>query len=117
MNESQEKLYIEGEANALKQIIVHCQDKLRGLGVELKTSEQFSPERIDIIKTLRSLCEDHGDNDWAEDLHISDILDKHLDLKPQVFLGEWRGENIFASSGNQEALKEFLEWAKCNTWV
>ena len=80
MNEAQTKLYIEGETNALKEIIVNCQHKLRGLGVELKTSEQFSPERVDIIKTLRSLCDEHGNNDWDENLHISDILNKHLNL-------------------------------------
>jgi hypothetical protein len=27
---------------------------------------------------LRRLCEDHGDNDWPDDLALSDILDKHL---------------------------------------
>lgn len=78
--EEEEKIHIEVRASALKEIIVHCQGKLRSLGVELKTDEQFSPERIDIIQTLRSLCKDHGDNDWTEDLHISDILDKHLNF-------------------------------------
>ena len=35
-------------------------------------------ERADAIAMLRMVCEDHGDNDWPDDLHLGDIIDKHL---------------------------------------
>lgn len=35
-------------------------------------------EREQAIATLRRLCDEHGDNDWDEKLHLSDIIDKHL---------------------------------------
>lgn len=35
-------------------------------------------EREAAISTLRSLCDDFGDNDWPDNLHLSDIIDKHL---------------------------------------
>lgn len=78
MNEQQERLYIQGEAQALKQMIIQCQAKLAGLGVELKTDESFSQERVETVAVLRSLCDDYGDNNWTEDLHIADIVRKHL---------------------------------------
>lgn len=28
--------------------------------------------------SLRSVCEDHGDNDWESDLHLADVVEKHL---------------------------------------
>lgn len=27
---------------------------------------------------LREVCRDHGDNDWSDDLHLSDVVEKHL---------------------------------------
>ena len=78
MNEKEEQIYIEGEAQAFKKMISHFQNELRGLGVELKTKDQFDQERIDTIATLRQVCREHGDNDWPDDLHLSDIINKHL---------------------------------------
>jgi predicted secreted protein len=35
-------------------------------------------EREAAVQALREMCRDFGDNDWPEDLHLADILDKHL---------------------------------------
>jgi hypothetical protein len=35
-------------------------------------------ERKEVIKYLRGVCKNWGDNDWGDDLHLVDILDKHL---------------------------------------
>ena len=35
-------------------------------------------EREEAIQALRDVCEDHGDNDWTEDLHLADVIHKHL---------------------------------------
>lgn len=52
---------------------------LHELGYDSKTKlESLILEREEMIASLRSACEDHGDNDWDETLHLSDILNKHL---------------------------------------
>lgn len=43
-----------------------------------KKLAQYRQEREDVIKPLRDLCERHGDNDWPEELHLRDIIEKHL---------------------------------------
>ncbi len=78
MTEEQEKLYMEAQSHALKEIISHCQNKLRSFGVELKTKDEFDQERIETIALLRMHCDEYGDNDWDDDLHLSDVIDKHL---------------------------------------
>jgi hypothetical protein len=35
-------------------------------------------ERDDVRKVLRCICEDFGDNDWPDDLHLVDVIYKHL---------------------------------------
>lgn len=35
-------------------------------------------ERQETIKSLRGLCKDFGDNDWPDDLHLADVIEKHL---------------------------------------
>lgn len=35
-------------------------------------------ERLQAIQKLRGICEEHGDNDWEDDLHLADIIGKHL---------------------------------------
>ncbi len=35
-------------------------------------------EREETIQALRNVCEDHGDNEWDESLHLADVIDKHL---------------------------------------
>ena len=35
-------------------------------------------EREDLVKYLRGVCRKHGDNDWPDNLHLLDVLTKHL---------------------------------------
>ena len=35
-------------------------------------------ERAGAIAALRSLCKHFGDNDWPDELELSDIIEKHL---------------------------------------
>jgi hypothetical protein len=35
-------------------------------------------EREAAIASLRSVCHLHGDNNWDTDLHMADIINKHL---------------------------------------
>lgn len=35
-------------------------------------------ERDETIAMLRHVCEEHGDNDWPDNLHLADVIEKHL---------------------------------------
>ena len=35
-------------------------------------------ERQAIVNQLRVLCDEYGDNDWPDDLHLGDVIEKHL---------------------------------------
>lgn len=39
---------------------------------------RLTTEREDALSALRTICEDHGDNYWENDLHLADIINKHL---------------------------------------
>lgn len=36
-------------------------------------------ERERAVAALRSVCAKHGDNDWTDDLDLSDVIEKHLE--------------------------------------
>lgn len=38
----------------------------------------FAAERTAVVGVLRGLCCDFGDNDWSADLHLADVIEKHL---------------------------------------
>ena len=40
-------------------------------------------ERLATINALRSLCEEFGDNDWPDNLHLADVIEKHLGRLPR----------------------------------
>jgi len=42
------------------------------------TKKQLSKERADTVVALRELCRVFGDNDWDDDLNLSDAIEKHL---------------------------------------
>jgi hypothetical protein len=71
--------YTEGKRRTLINLLDYC---LRELGVTdpYVAAASWVIERQEAIATLRELCREFGDNDWADDLHFSDILDKHLSL-------------------------------------
>lgn len=35
-------------------------------------------ELEDVRAALRRVCAEHGDNDWPDDLHLADVVEKHL---------------------------------------
>jgi len=48
-----------------------------GYGEDI-TKEALIYEREETIATLRLACDEFGDNDWEGDLHMTDIINKHL---------------------------------------
>ena len=69
------------ESGARRAHLIHFTEALRGLdrdGPEW-TQKSWVAEREDAILTLRRICAQHGDNDWPDDLHLSDIIQKNLE--------------------------------------
>lgn len=70
-----EASYIQGSNAAWRRILAEA---IRELGPMEGTAERWRVERADIVAALREICEDHGDNNWPDNLHIADVLRKHL---------------------------------------
>lgn len=75
MTDAEEAAYMEGRKAILRQ---HLGTILRELDGEDLTRERLMLERADAIAALRRVCREHGDNDWTDNLYLSDIIDKHL---------------------------------------
>lgn len=75
MTDAEEKLWLAGNRAALVSMIAHC---VRELGYEGRTAESLIVEREAAVAALRRVCEEHGDNDWSDDLHLADVVEKHL---------------------------------------
>lgn len=39
----------------------------------------FLIERVAVVRVLRKVCERFGDNDWEDELHLGDVIEKHLE--------------------------------------
>lgn len=77
MDSEKEQSYMEGYNAAYLRIM---REAMSQLGYE--TSEvahaDWMLERESAISALREACGDFGDNDWENDLNLSDIIEKHL---------------------------------------
>jgi hypothetical protein len=70
-----EKAYERGCQQVWTQILRLALRNLPGLD---KTVEAHVIERAEIVAMLRTVCERFGDNEWEDDLHLADVIDKHL---------------------------------------
>jgi hypothetical protein len=77
MSPKEERAYTQGKRMALTRILSTI---VQDLGYDTAEAKQASwiAEREAAISILRSVCGDHGDNDWSDNLHLADIIDKHL---------------------------------------
>lgn len=72
-----DRAYTEGSRMAWRQMLAEC---VRQLGYDdpEATKVNWIAEREAAIAALRSACEEFGDNDWTEQLHLADVIEKHL---------------------------------------
>jgi len=70
-----EQDYINGSQQAWLTMLKEC---CRQLG-EMITRPSWIIERQETVLTLRRVCAEYGDNDWPDDLHLSDVVEKHLE--------------------------------------
>ena len=75
MTEKEEQAYMQGQRAAWMTLFNQC---LRNLDIDTAHAQQWFPEREEAIAALRELCREYGDNDWPENLHLADIINKHL---------------------------------------
>jgi hypothetical protein len=77
MTQSEETAYTEGSRMVWLQMLRRCLKELGYEDPEAKAS-LFAVEREETLQQLRTICRDFGDNDWPENLHLGDVIDKHL---------------------------------------
>lgn len=77
MTEQEKKAYQDGQRSVWIGTLNLC---LRNLGVDSPEVDaaKWIAEREEVISVLRSICGNHGDNDWDQEMHIADIINKHL---------------------------------------
>jgi len=69
--------YIRGKRAAILKVLNSC---LRELGIDdpVTMQSKWIAEREETVAMLRQVCAEHGDNEWPDDLHLADVVDKHL---------------------------------------
>lgn len=77
MTDNEEKLYVDGYRVAWLSMLQICLRKL-GIDDDEAGNARWVSEREETIAMLRAICADYGDNDWDDDLHLADIIEKHL---------------------------------------
>ena len=74
-----ETSYIQGSNQALMGMLSFV---LRELDFDETDMERkyysWIEERQAAVNQLRVLCDEYGDNDWPDDLHLGDVIEKHL---------------------------------------
>jgi hypothetical protein len=70
-----DRKWLEGRKSAYRQVL---QAALGELGGADKDAQSWRLEREAAVSQLRDVCEQHGDNDWPDDLHLGDAIEKHL---------------------------------------
>lgn len=67
---------------------------LKGLGRDGPewTAARWAVEREEVVAVMRRVCDAYGDNDWPDDLHLGDVIDKHLEPHLRVDSGAIRSK-------------------------
>lgn len=75
MDEKEEKAYEDGRRSAYRSLMSECARELEG---DERRLAALVAERADAVRVLRDLCAEHGSNDWPDNLHLSDVIERHL---------------------------------------
>lgn len=74
-NNRDEQIYKRGEQVVARDILTTALTYLpKTDGDEVR----WRIERADIVAQLRDVCDRFGDNDWPDNLHLGDVIQKHL---------------------------------------
>lgn len=75
MTDDEERAYVLGKKAVYRRLLAEC---LVELGPDAPDAARLIAERAEAVAMLRRVCEDHGDNDWSDTLHLADVIEKHL---------------------------------------
>lgn len=76
MTPKEEEAYLAGGNSAWRTILAEALRHLHG-GDDW-TKERLVLERSAAIASLRTLCRKLGDDEWPDNLHLVDIIEKHV---------------------------------------
>lgn len=76
MTEKEEQAYLLGKKNAWLDIINEALLNLTDDPAAM--AAQWASERFAAVAALRAICASHGDNEWPDNLHLADVIEKHL---------------------------------------
>lgn len=77
MTEGEESAYVQGQQTLALAIFRSITPYLPKGTVE-RDAAALRIERAEAIVALRDICREHGDSEWPDDMHIADIINKHL---------------------------------------
>jgi len=77
MNDDEEYAYNSGSRMAWLFMLQQC---IKNLGIEDVEDQKAAwvQERELAVRALRDVCLKYGDNDWDDNLHLADVIEKHL---------------------------------------
>ena len=70
-----EEGYIQGRRLAAAELLALAANMIEG---DRPNIADLQKERLMVVAALRRVCEEHGDNDWPDNLHLADVIEKHL---------------------------------------
>ena len=72
-----ERAYERGIDDAWRRVLRMCLQQL-GTSSDDGKLAAMALERADAVHVLRAVCSEFGDSEWKDDLHLADIIEKHL---------------------------------------
>jgi len=78
---ARERTYVEGQRSAWAEML---RAGLRQLGYMTEgepievVAARLATQLEETRQALRSVCKAYGDNRWTDDLHLADVVEKHL---------------------------------------
>jgi hypothetical protein len=79
MTNQEDKAYEMGSQAAWRQMLSTALANLPGaMSAPERMLAARTAELHDVRMQLRALCAEFGDNDWPDELHLGDVIDKHL---------------------------------------
>ena len=67
--------YEEGRRQTATELLALAANMMEG---DRPNIADLQKERLMVVTALRRVCEEHGDNEWPDNLHLADVIEKHL---------------------------------------
>ena len=95
-------------------ICPQCQDKDREIREANIAVTVNAHVRAETIALLRDLCAQTGDNDWPDDLHPADVIEKHLwrSINAEIERHQARAEAAEAAIERVKALADTYDMTR-----